>query len=125
MNTEKLSMTPALRSLLRITFPDYRGRKYQLKMVRSVTLLDRDWSGGTHADYMVLRDIGNGIETAETPPFSPMAPAAAYAPTIDLPAGYVVVSHRWFCGHDCGITVYANPDGPITAALSSPKLLTA
>ena len=107
MNRIRLRMTPALRKLLSLTFPDYRGRQYVLVAVDKVTLTDRDWSGGTHADYRVLRDVGNGLEVADYPAFRPSEGAAEYAPTIPLPAGYVVIAHRWFCGRDRGISIYA------------------
>ena len=106
----KLSMTPALRKLLNMTYPQYRGRKINLEYAATITLYDRDWSGGTHADYIILRDLGNGIERAATPRFSPSAGPEAYSPTLPIPPGYVVVSHLMFCGHDAGITITANPD---------------
>ena len=106
----KLSMTPALKTILALTYPNYRGRKYRLEHAREITLHDRDWSGGTHSDYIILRDVGNGIEVAETPPFRPSAGPAAYAPTLALQPGYVVVQHEQFCGRDIGITLYVNPD---------------
>ena len=121
----KLTMTPALKTILALTFPDYRGRKYSLEHARELTLYDRDWSGGTHADYAVLRDIGNGIEVAETPPFRPSAGPAAYAPTLALQPGYVVVRHYFFCGHDAGITIYTNPDSNMNILADTPRRLLA
>jgi len=106
----KLKMTPALKTILKMTYPEYKGRKYRLEHVKSITLYNRDWSGGTHADYVVLRDIGNGIERAETPPFRPSAGPEAYAPTLPLAPGYVVAMHYFFCGKDAGITLFVNPD---------------
>lgn len=125
METTPLKMTPALRKLIQMSHPDYRGRLYRLAYVRSVTLHDRDWSGGTHADYVILRDIGNGVEAAEPPDFNPMAPATEYAPTLPLPAGYVVVKRQFFCGRDRGITIFVNPDAafPGLPAAERPALV--
>ena len=109
----KLTMTPALKTILAMTFPNYAGRKYHLEYARELTLYDRDWSGGIHADYVILRDIGNGIERAETPPFRPSAGPAAYAPTLALQPGYVVARHYYFCGRDAGITLFVNPDSKL------------
>jgi hypothetical protein len=111
---EKLKMTPALRKLLDLAFPRYTGRKYRLEYVPTITLWDRDFSGGTHADYVILRDLGNGIERVDFPRFSPAAGPEAYSPTFPIPAGYVVVSHLMFCGHDAGITIHVNPDSRFT-----------
>ena len=59
-----LPMTPALRTLLKMTFPNYRGRKYRLELATSVTFYDRDYSGGTHADYIVHARGALGSERA-------------------------------------------------------------
>lgn len=119
---QKLRMTPALKTLLRLAYPRYTGRKYRMEFAREITLYDRDWSGGTHCDYVVLRDIGHGIERAETPMFRPSAPADQYAPTLPIPPGYVVVTHRMFCGHDCGIVIVVNPDSTIPALAGQERL---
>ena len=29
--------------------------------------------------------------------------------TIPIPPGAVVVKHTYFCGKDCGLTIYINP----------------
>ena len=115
----KIHMTSALKTILALTYPEYRGRKYNVQYVRAVTLWDRDWSGGTHSDYAVLRDVSNGIERAGVPAFRP---SDASTPTIDLPVGYVVVKHAYFCGHDTGITIYVNPDGPTIRGLPGAAL---
>jgi hypothetical protein len=36
--------------------------------------------------------------------------------TIDIPQGTLIIKHSFFCGTDCGITIYYNP-------LDTPKWL--
>lgn len=103
---------PLVRDLLRVSFPDYRGRKVRVAPWTSPLYLDLSWSGGT-IDKVVLIDFRNGRVGKLVVP-SPWARGAA--DPVDCPPGAVLAVRSWFCGHDSGVTFYVRPGDPALVA---------
>ena len=88
------------------TFPDYNGRKFKIEFVARITFYDTNWSGGTKNTYAFIRADGLTEVLKNIPsPFN--NPLEGYS--TELPLNVMVVKHSYFCGHDMGITIYANP----------------
>ena len=103
-----------IRGILSATFPDYNGRKFSIEFTPKLTLYDTNWAGGTHNDYAFVRADGRqAMLDAPAPWVNPYE-----GQTFDIPADVIIVQHSYFCGADCGITLYANP-------VNMPKWITA
>lgn len=103
-----------VKSIIEATYPEYTGRKISVVFAETVTLYDLNWSGGTCNKYTAL--------TANGKTASPHIPAPWANPfegaKVNVPVDAVIVEHCYFCGTDCGITIYANP-------VQAPKWITA
>lgn len=112
MNTIKLT-TKQARPIVKLTFPEYRGRKFKLEFTNRITFYDTNWSGGTRNQYKFVHVSGKVVALhAPAPWINPIE-----GKTVEIPADVLVVVHQYFCGMDVGISVYANP-------INSPKWLT-
>lgn len=83
----------------------YNGRMFELEQCESVTLNNACWSGGTKSDYMAINlDTGEVSKAKSTisNPFKYPMPVK-----IVIPPRTVIVSHRYFCGKDMGLKIYA------------------
>ena len=96
-----------------IAFPDYTGRKFFVEYKESITLYDLNWGGGTRNYYKVIC-----LDTLELNPVSVKAPwiENKEGETVRIPKGFIIIKHSFFCGNDCGITIFINPE-------DAPKLL--
>lgn len=96
------------KSILDASFPEYTGRKIKIEFRLVITFYDTNWSGGTCNKYAVLANNGQGIEDKHVHVSAPWAnPAEGYR--LDMRRDIVVVCRSYFCGKDCGITIYAHP----------------
>lgn len=102
----------ATRPIIDALYPDYKGRKVAIQFTDRVTFSDTNWDGGSKSYYKFIGFDGR-VTTLEVPaPWNNQIEGK----TVDLPADVLVVEHSYFCGTDCGITIYANP-------ANAPKLL--
>jgi hypothetical protein len=96
---------PLVKALLRVSFPNYRGRKVSASAWRGPLSLDLNWDGGSR-DYVVLIDFAaERIGRLVSP--SPWA-RGAHDP-VDAPPGSILAVHSIFCGRDVGVTFYVRP----------------
>jgi CO dehydrogenase/acetyl-CoA synthase delta subunit len=91
--------------IVKVAFPEYKGKKYNLEFVEKVEFYDTNWSGGTRNKYVVLRADGKQFNFNEPAPWVNNVEGQKF----DLNESVVVVCHSYFCGKDCGVTVYACP----------------
>jgi hypothetical protein len=112
MNAIKLT-TKQAKPIVKLTFPEYHGRKFKLEFTDRITFYDTNWSGGTKNCYAFLRSDGavRGL-TVPAPWVNPVE-----GKTVEIPKDILVVVHQYFCGMDVGVTIFANP-------ANSPKWLT-
>ena len=94
-----------VRPILKATFPNYKGRTFEVKFVRSVTFHDTNWGGGTRNYYVAIASDGRTATPNIPAPWKNMVEGS----TVELTPDILVVEHSIFCGKDLGITIYANP----------------
>jgi hypothetical protein len=97
----------SIKQILAATYPEYKGRKISVSPATRYQLSDY-WSEGSR-NYAKAYNLATG--TAASPEGAVHTPfnSAAHA-EIRIPVGVLIVEHTIFCGHDCGITIYANPE---------------
>jgi len=87
------------------TFPEYIGRKVFVEFTEKVGFYDLYWGDGTRNVYKFIQTNGNTFSLPRSTPWDDINEGK----WVDLPADILIVKHAIFCGHDCGITIYANP----------------
>ena len=79
-------------------YPEYRGRTIKVR-AQATYYVDNIWGGGSRS-YAVAYNLATGAG----------APAVETTNhTVAIPANVAIVEHAFFCGKDCGITIYVNP----------------
>lgn len=95
----------AVKEIVKVTFPEYRGRTFKVQYTESVTFHDTNWGGGSRTEYKIVkRGVGVAKVTVDAPWCNVIE-----GQTVELDHDHLIVAHSVFCGHDCGITVYAHP----------------
>jgi len=96
---------PAVKAILAMTYPTYRGRKIGVVVCDSVTFHDTNWCEGSRTQYKAIKYTAGGFSVSTF-----VAPApwvnVVEGSTVMLPADCLIVAHSIFCGRDCGITIY-------------------
>ena len=87
------------------TFPEYKGRKFIVEFTDTVSFYDTNWSGGTRNFYEAVRSDGHHERLPSFSPWNNPAEGRKIALTPDI----LIVERAYFCGKDCGITIYAHP----------------
>jgi len=87
------------------TFPEYKGRSFYIEFTDAVTLWDTNWSGGTKNSYAALNWDGQVKHNPTPAPWMNQMDGE----TVTIGPDVLLVKHTVFCGHDLGITIYANP----------------
>lgn len=104
--------------LVNATFPDYKGRKFKVVCASTVTLYNLNWDGGSRNVYRTCTTEGQQLGTSARANAAAPWNNPAEGKTLPLPQGAVCVMQSDFCGKDCGLTIYINPE-------DMPKLLPA
>lgn len=92
--------------ILRMTFPDYTGRKFSVVFTNTVSFYDTNWSGGTCNKYAAVKRDGQAAQLHVPAPWvNPIE-----GKTIELPLDIIIAEHSYFCGKDLGITFYMRPE---------------
>lgn len=94
-----------VRPVIEATFPDYKGRRFEIEFTPHITFRDTNWGGGTRNQYAAVSGDGQvKTFTAPAPWINPIE-----GKRVELPENVLIVCHTVFCGQDLGITIYANP----------------
>lgn len=96
-------------AIVKQVIPEYAGRKFFLNVADRITFSDTNWCGGTRTYYSAvqLREGGRAKSFSAMPaPWNNPLEGQTFA----ILPGVAVVTRSYFCGHDCGITVYVNPE---------------
>jgi hypothetical protein len=94
-----------VRKVLELTFPEYRGRKFNLEFTNEVRFWDTNWGGGTRNVYKAVSSDGRVASQSIPAPWVNQTEGSTY----EIPLDVLVVKHTIYCGKDLGITIYANP----------------
>ena len=102
------------KSVLAVTFPEYKGRKITLRFESSITFSDTNWGGGTLNEYKFVRADGATAVLKVPAPWDNKMEGI----TLPIPEDILVVEHAFLCGQDMGIVIHTNP-------ANAPRWLTA
>lgn len=105
--------------LLSLTFPEYTGKKFFIKIVTDITFNNLHWGGGTRNVYCAI-SLENNVakEVLVDSPWNCTIEGA----TVKLPPGVIVAEHSIFLGKDMGITFYVNPENVSFLALDKKEI---
>jgi hypothetical protein len=93
--TTKVSKAhPAIRAILKATFPQYKGRTIKVVSGPS-TVTGYPADGGTYRKARILNLRTMGVVYVHDDSFD-----------LATSDDHVIVTHAFHCGHDCGITIY-------------------
>lgn len=91
--------------IVKATFPEYHGRSVKIEFAERVTFYDTNWSGGSCNKYAAVASDGKTARLNVPAPWvNPIE-----GQTFDMPEDALLIEHSYFCGKDCGITIYAHP----------------
>lgn len=88
------------KKLIGIAYPDYKGRKIYFETKNEIDISDNFWDGGTRSYYVFIRGDGKQYVVQASNPFKDKPDQK-----VTLEQGLICVTHKFFCGHDCGCTV--------------------
>ena len=109
-----------VKSVCRKAFPEYTGRKVQIRYnVKSINLQSY-WDGGSRSYFAIVRLQDNEILSVPEnhPAFSPINGIDNFT----IPEGYVVVENRIFCGRDMGLKLHVSESAPLLESGDNPGL---
>jgi hypothetical protein len=95
-----------VKDILAATFPEYTGRKIRVVFTDKVQMYDLNWSGGTRNIFAAVTTDGKSARPNVPAPWS----NPFEGQTVNVPTSAVIVCHSFFCGSDCGVTIYAHTD---------------
>ena len=94
-----------VRDILKVTFPEYRGRKFKVEFAETITFYDTNWAGGTKNIYVAVATDGRTARLNVPAPWVNAVEGARMTMSLNV----LIVKHTIFCGKDLGITIYAHP----------------
>jgi len=105
----------------RIAKSTYETKSRKFRVVTSAAYtMSNYWDGGTRV-YAQALDLAtgrlSGACAAASNPFNSIAHS-----TFEIPAGVGILCHSFFCGKDCGITLYVAPGNELGATTTRPQL---
>jgi len=89
--------------LAKKVYPEYTGRKFNVKYETTVdTSYNANWCGGSKTYYKFVR-----LDTNQVMSLPDIAPwnRNPEKETATIPAMCACVTHNFFCGTDCGLTI--------------------
>jgi hypothetical protein len=99
---------PTIARILRATYPDYRGRKIFVQATTFPIDVRSWWDGGSRS-YFSFLNLAT-FQTAAMPAQSAFDKQIKGADQVTIPPGIACIEHVYFCGKDCGIRIYVNPE---------------
>ena len=94
-----------VKDILKATFPNYKGRTFEVEFAPTITFWDTNWGGGSRNSYAAVASDGRTAHLNVPAPWE----NPVEGKTVDVPENLLIVKHTIFCGKDLGITIYANP----------------
>jgi hypothetical protein len=106
-----------LKEIIARTFSGYTGKKIQISNAIPSELRSY-WDGGSKTSYCFYNLSTRESQWVETN--HPFFEADKPCHLEELPKGFVIVSHSFFCGKDMGITIYVNEED-MTKMIEAPE----
>lgn len=101
MKTLKLRKADC-KEILKLTFPNYKGRKYNLSLRQNYYISDSYWNGGSRTYTKLVNFNDNKIKELPEMKWE--------GKEFEITDNMLIVTHNYFCGHDCGITIICSPN---------------
>jgi hypothetical protein len=98
---------PKLVKLMKSVYPDYKGLKFYIIAQDKPFSTISYWDGGTRTYFTFIRADGNVLHQPNSSPWKQYDDEQR---TAQLVPGLACVTHKFFCGHDCGLTIMFHPD---------------
>ena len=95
-----------VKPIIEVSFPEYKGRTFKVKLSEFVTFYNTNWDGGSRNQYVAVSMAkGKGQPMPVSAPWANLVEGKR----MEIPFGVVVVEHSHYCGKDVGITIHAHP----------------
>lgn len=98
-----------VKKMVRLTFPDYKGRKFKLHVSDAPINCSSYWDGGSRSFFRFIK-LDTLDTTPELPAQSMFDRKIAGIDCVLLPPGYACIEHSMFLGRDNGITIHIPPE---------------
>ena len=94
--------------ILKLTYPDYKGRKYFLRVEESVLLYNLNWSDGSRRQYRFVNVDGrvDSLNMGYQQPWANQYEGLR----VTLPQDVCCVTRSVICGRETGVTVIIAPE---------------
>ena len=106
---------PEVKQIAKKCYPDYKGRKFSIKISTYPVNCQSYWSGGSR-DYFKFYNLDTKLVSSEIPQQSAFDKSIPELGSVEVRKNLMIVRHSYFCGKDSGITLIVHPD-------NSPRLL--
>lgn len=93
--------------LLKISYPDYKGRKFKVSIKKEYYLKDY-WSGGSRTYAKFAKFVNDHWEVVTNPFTNPYKDSAHVQ--FNVPNDIIIIEHIFFCGKDLGINFVVSPN---------------
>ena len=97
-----------IKAIGKTAYPDYRGRKFRLSTRQPVDVRSY-WDGGSR-DYFVAIDLKTMRTMAVPQNGTPFDGGPIRPNGVEVPTGFAIVEHSYFCGKDIGLTIHVQED---------------
>ena len=90
-------------------YPEYKGRKFYIHKQGTLRLSNTNWDEGSRTYYTAVN-----LKTGENMPATEFAPwnNPIEGQVAVISPGFGIMTHSYFCGKDCGVTLYHNEEVP-------------
>ena len=116
------SQHPEVVRIAQAAFPDYRGKKYRVKLFTGPMSLTSNWEGGSRDFYALIHLPSNRTQPVPENG-TPFSNRATTEQVETLPTNCAVVRHTLFCGKDLGVTIFVGEEN-LAKLLPAPMELT-
>lgn len=104
----KIKADKMIKAMVKKAFPDYRGRKFSLRVVDAPIDCRSSWDGGSRS-YFVFANLATGEVSEQVPAQSGYDKPITGLDRVELPDGFICIEHVIFQGIDCGMTLHILP----------------
>lgn len=98
-----------IRSIVAKAYPEYKGRKFFLSVTDAPLDVRSYWDEGSRT-YYTFANLATGEVSQQVPAQSAYDKQIGGANAVSLPQGFACVTHSYYCGRDCGVTIIVNPE---------------
>ena len=98
--------------IMKLAFPDYKGRKFEVVEATTVSLGGAYWSGGSRNTWKAVQ-LGPEVKVVEASAMIQNPFRVPQAPVLEMVSGVAIVRHCIFQGKDLGLKLYLHPSNMV------------